>query len=139
MPVADPLSAGPPRSLEAPLRSDEGETGPDAGRTRHADVITLDRAGRTEIRPDRRAGRQGHAAYLAAFVRHRPALQRRRLARRPGAARPRQSEHDADLYARDQPAAAGRASQISQRESRVTLLASKRNDLGPPATRLDDA
>ena len=50
--------------------------------------------------PDGRPAGRGLAAHAAPLVRDPPARRRRRPARRPGAARPREPGHDPDLHAR---------------------------------------
>ena len=60
----------------------------------------------------RRHCAQRDPAHVAAQLRHPPPGARRRLARHPGTARPRQHQHHRGLYARDRPPAARSAPQI---------------------------
>ena len=84
-------------------------------------------------RPTRRADRRGLAAHAAALLRHPPARGRRRRPRRPGAARARLGDHDADLHAgHRRPPARGLRGLAP---ARPLTLAPRATRHPPPATR----
>src|SRR5207248_795360 len=91
--------------MEAALHSYEGESRSDTRWARDADVIPVDRTTGAKVCAGCGTGREGDAAYVAPFVRDRPAVQWRRPPRRAGVAGSCQPQYDADLYPRDQSAA----------------------------------